>query len=115
MLFREDELVAVLPSKSRILGLTIDIGSTKIAAYLVDLEISAVLSKRNHQSADQLRKMLLPDSYADSHPHGRNFTRKAHNGIKDNDSRAMYRRLEKTPNKLSKLSQCVIRQSITFF
>lgn len=34
---RNDEVIAVLPSSSRRLGLAIDLGTTKIAGYLVDL------------------------------------------------------------------------------
>ena len=34
---RNDEVIAILPSKSRQLGLAIDLGTTKIAGYLVDL------------------------------------------------------------------------------
>lgn len=45
----------------------------------------------------------------------RNFTRKARNGISTNRSVSYVQKSEKNPNKLSKLSQCVIQQSITFF
>ena len=70
---REDELIAILPSKSRILGLAIDIGSTKIAAYLVDLEMSAVLSKKGitNPQISYGEDVVTRIAYADSHPHGR--------------------------------------------
>ena len=35
---REQEIVALLPPEARSLGLAVDLGTTKIAAYLVDLE-----------------------------------------------------------------------------
>ncbi|HJW91716.1 MAG TPA: ASKHA domain-containing protein, partial [Anaerolineales bacterium] len=39
------QLVAVLPSGSQLLGLAVDIGTTKLAAYLVDLETGQVSAK----------------------------------------------------------------------
>jgi uncharacterized 2Fe-2S/4Fe-4S cluster protein (DUF4445 family) len=43
---REGEVVAVNPKSSRHLGLAVDLGSTKIAAYLVDLENGQTLAAR---------------------------------------------------------------------
>jgi uncharacterized 2Fe-2S/4Fe-4S cluster protein (DUF4445 family) len=42
---RGDEVVAVLPLADRLLGLAIDIGTTKLAAYLVDLSSGETLAK----------------------------------------------------------------------
>lgn len=39
------ELVAVLPSGAPLVGLAMDLGSTKLALYLVDLEIGATLAR----------------------------------------------------------------------
>ncbi|MGC8626741.1 MAG: ASKHA domain-containing protein, partial [Acidimicrobiales bacterium] len=39
------ELVALLPKRAKALGAAIDIGTTKLAAYLVDLEAGQVLAK----------------------------------------------------------------------
>jgi uncharacterized 2Fe-2S/4Fe-4S cluster protein (DUF4445 family) len=39
------EVVAVLPPESRLLGLAVDVGTTKLAAYLVDLTSGETLSK----------------------------------------------------------------------
>lgn len=39
-----DEVIAILPSTSRDLGLAVDIGTTKIAGYLVDLNTGVVLA-----------------------------------------------------------------------
>ncbi len=36
VVLRRDEVVAVLPRDSRLLGLAVDIGTTKVAAYLLD-------------------------------------------------------------------------------
>ena len=41
---RGDEVIAILPSTSRDLGLAVDIGTTKIAGYLVDLNTGVVLA-----------------------------------------------------------------------
>jgi uncharacterized 2Fe-2S/4Fe-4S cluster protein (DUF4445 family) len=43
---RDDRVVAALPEGARILGLAVDVGTTKIAAYLLDLESGEVLSVR---------------------------------------------------------------------
>ncbi|MGB2896426.1 MAG: ASKHA domain-containing protein, partial [Anaerolineales bacterium] len=43
---RGDRLVAVLPEGARILGLAVDLGTTKIAAYLLDMESGDVLAVR---------------------------------------------------------------------
>ncbi len=43
---RNDEVIAVLPPKSRQLGLAIDLGTTKIAGYLVDLSNGQTLAAR---------------------------------------------------------------------
>ena len=42
---REGEVVGVFPAGSPLLGLAIDIGTTKVAAYLVDLETGTTLAK----------------------------------------------------------------------
>lgn len=42
---RQDEVVAVLPQQSRLLGLAVDIGTTKVAAYLLDLGSGETLSR----------------------------------------------------------------------
>jgi len=41
---RDDELIAVEPCSNRQLGLAIDLGTTKIAAYLIDLDSGEVLA-----------------------------------------------------------------------
>jgi uncharacterized 2Fe-2S/4Fe-4S cluster protein (DUF4445 family) len=43
---RGDHVVALLPEAARILGLAVDIGTTKVAAYLLDLESGDVLAVR---------------------------------------------------------------------
>jgi uncharacterized 2Fe-2S/4Fe-4S cluster protein (DUF4445 family) len=43
---RNDELIALLPPKSRPLGLAIDLGTTKIAGYLVDLSHGQTLAAK---------------------------------------------------------------------
>jgi uncharacterized 2Fe-2S/4Fe-4S cluster protein (DUF4445 family) len=43
---RRDEVVAVLPSEARLLGLAVDIGTTKMAAYLLDLSTGTTLAQR---------------------------------------------------------------------
>lgn len=43
---RDDEIVAVCPPTGRHLGLAVDLGTTKIAGYLVDLEAGRTLASR---------------------------------------------------------------------
>jgi uncharacterized 2Fe-2S/4Fe-4S cluster protein (DUF4445 family) len=45
LVIRQGELIAALPSESKLLGLAIDIGTTKIAGYLVDLENGHTIGK----------------------------------------------------------------------
>lgn len=42
---RGDSIVAVLPKDSELLGLAVDVGTTKLAAYLVDLKTGETLAK----------------------------------------------------------------------
>ena len=43
---RGDEVVAVLPADGRLLGLAVDVGTTKLAGYLVDLTTGETLAAR---------------------------------------------------------------------
>ena len=43
---RGDRVVAMLPERAQILGLAVDVGTTKVAAYLLDLESGDVLAVR---------------------------------------------------------------------
>jgi uncharacterized 2Fe-2S/4Fe-4S cluster protein (DUF4445 family) len=72
MVMRKGELIAVLPSGSPILGLAIDIGTTKLAAYLCDLETGAILAKSgamNPQTAFG-EDVISRISYSNNFPNG---------------------------------------------
>jgi uncharacterized 2Fe-2S/4Fe-4S cluster protein (DUF4445 family) len=43
---RDDEVIAILPPKSHLLGLAIDLGTTKVAGYLVDLSDGRTLAAK---------------------------------------------------------------------
>ena len=45
MAMRDGEVVAVLPFSTSLLGLAVDVGTTKLAAYLCDLNTGAILAK----------------------------------------------------------------------
>jgi uncharacterized 2Fe-2S/4Fe-4S cluster protein (DUF4445 family) len=45
MAMRRNELIAILPSGSPVLGLAVDVGTTKLAVYLCDLSTGTILSK----------------------------------------------------------------------
>jgi uncharacterized 2Fe-2S/4Fe-4S cluster protein (DUF4445 family) len=47
---RDGEIVALLPPDARPLGLAVDLGTTKIAAYLVDLETGQTLASQGHMN-----------------------------------------------------------------
>jgi len=42
---RQGEIVAILPQQGRLLGLAVDVGTTKLAGYLVDLESAETLAQ----------------------------------------------------------------------
>ncbi len=44
-IIRENEVIAVLPSESEIFGIAVDIGTTKIAIYLVNLSTGEIVEK----------------------------------------------------------------------
>ncbi len=77
---RENEIVAINSPSTRFLGLAVDIGTTKIAGYLVDLEsgktlasqglmnpqisygedvVSRIVAARRSQEAERLQKLLV--------------------------------------------------------
>jgi uncharacterized 2Fe-2S/4Fe-4S cluster protein (DUF4445 family) len=68
---RGDEVVAVLPPDSRLYGLAVDIGTTKVAAYLVDLvsgETAAKAGAMNPQIAygeDVISRITYANEHAD--------------------------------------------------
>ena len=70
-------LVAVLPPASPLLGLAVDIGTTKLAAYLVDLVSGETLAKdgaMNPQIAfgeDVISRIAYVNEHAGQHPDGR--------------------------------------------
>lgn len=67
------DVVSVLPPQQRLLGLAVDIGTTKVAAYLVDLETGHTLAKgglMNPQIAYG-EDVVSRIAYANQHPNGR--------------------------------------------
>lgn len=72
-----DDVVAVLPSGSPLRGLAVDIGTTKLAAYLVDLASGETLAKEgamNPQIAfgeDVISRIAYANEHSDQHPDGR--------------------------------------------
>ena len=72
MAMRRGALVAVLPIGSPILGLAVDVGTTKLAAYLCDLETGAILAKSgamNPQTAFG-EDVISRISYSNNIPNG---------------------------------------------
>jgi uncharacterized 2Fe-2S/4Fe-4S cluster protein (DUF4445 family) len=70
---RKGEVVAVLPPSTSLLGLAVDIGTTKLAAYLCDLNSGAILAKSgamNPQTAFG-EDVISRISYSNNVPGGR--------------------------------------------
>jgi uncharacterized 2Fe-2S/4Fe-4S cluster protein (DUF4445 family) len=70
---RNKELISVMPITARPLGLAIDIGSTKIAAYLVDLKTSKTLAKKGtmNPQISYGEDVVSRIAYANDKPAGR--------------------------------------------
>ncbi len=70
---RNNLIVAVLPTTTGLLGLAVDVGTTKLAAYLCDLNSGAILARAgamNPQTAFG-EDVISRISYADTFPDGR--------------------------------------------
>lgn len=74
--FQDTKLIQILPStpKSKILGLAVDIGTTKVAAYLVDLETGAILSQAGSMNPQIAfgEDVISRISYLITHPEKKN-------------------------------------------
>lgn len=74
--FHDTKLIQILPStpKSTILGLAVDIGTTKVAAYLVDLETGAILSQAGSMNPQIAfgEDVISRISYLITHPEQKN-------------------------------------------
>jgi len=72
LVFRKKELVSILPSGSKIVGLAVDIGTTKLAAYLVDLETGETLAKAGAMNPQIAygEDVISRISYANDHTDG---------------------------------------------
>lgn len=71
---RGEELISVMPNTSAALGLAVDIGSTKIAAYLVDLEKMKTIAKAGtmNPQISYGEDVVSRIAYANDNPGGRN-------------------------------------------
>ena len=73
VVLRENELIAILPAESRIFGISVDIGTTKLAVYLVDLlsgEVVEKVGEMNPQIAYG-EDVVSRIGYASQNPDGR--------------------------------------------
>ncbi len=70
---RQGEVVAVLPGASPLFGLAIDIGTTKLAAYLVDLSSGEAVAKAGAMNPQIAygEDVVSRIAYADQHADGR--------------------------------------------
>lgn len=69
---RGDEVVAVLPQGAPLLGLAVDLGTTKIAAYLVDLHSGEAIAKAGAPNPQVAygEDVVSRIAYANNHPGG---------------------------------------------
>lgn len=74
---REGEVVAILPLESRLLGLAVDIGTTKLAAYLLNLTDGETLAKAGEMNPQISygEDVISRIAYCDQHPDGRQILR----------------------------------------
>jgi uncharacterized 2Fe-2S/4Fe-4S cluster protein (DUF4445 family) len=72
-----EELVALLPPGARLLGLAVDIGTTKLAAYLVDLEHGVTIARAGAMNPQIAygEDVVSRIAYADHHAEGRDTLR----------------------------------------
>jgi uncharacterized 2Fe-2S/4Fe-4S cluster protein (DUF4445 family) len=70
--FRDKELISILPSGSKLVGLAVDIGTTKLAAYLVDLQTGETLAKAGAMNPQIAygEDVISRISYANENPDG---------------------------------------------
>jgi uncharacterized 2Fe-2S/4Fe-4S cluster protein (DUF4445 family) len=73
MAMRKEEIVAALPAGSNLLGLAVDIGTTKLAAYLCDLQSGEILAKSGTMNPQTVfgEDVISRISYSDNNPNGR--------------------------------------------
>jgi len=66
-------VVALLPAETQLVGLAVDVGTTKVAGYLLDLESGETLSKTGvmNPQISYGEDVVSRITYADSHPDGR--------------------------------------------
>jgi uncharacterized 2Fe-2S/4Fe-4S cluster protein (DUF4445 family) len=76
---REAELVSCLPPGSSLLGLAVDVGTTKLAVYLVDLETGDVLARTGATNPQVSfgEDVLSRIAYANEHENGRDVLQTA--------------------------------------
>jgi uncharacterized 2Fe-2S/4Fe-4S cluster protein (DUF4445 family) len=70
---RMNSIVAILPPSARLLGLAVDVGTTKLAAYLCNLSTGVILAQAgamNPQTAFG-EDVISRISYTNTHPEGR--------------------------------------------
>jgi uncharacterized 2Fe-2S/4Fe-4S cluster protein (DUF4445 family) len=74
MVLRDGEIAAILPPDAHLLGLAVDIGTTKMAAYLVDLQSGATLAKGGvtNPQVSYGEDVLSRIAYTNEHQDGRN-------------------------------------------
>ncbi|PWH17089.1 MAG: ferredoxin [Anaerolineae bacterium] len=72
---RKDQIIAVLPPGSPLLGLAVDIGTTKVAAYLVNLQTGHTLAKTGAMNPQIAygEDVISRIHYANTHPNGRHI------------------------------------------
>jgi uncharacterized 2Fe-2S/4Fe-4S cluster protein (DUF4445 family) len=72
LVLRGQEVVAALPAGSELLGLAIDVGTTKLAAYLLDLSTGRTLAKAGamNPQVSYGEDVVSRIAYANEHPQG---------------------------------------------
>jgi uncharacterized 2Fe-2S/4Fe-4S cluster protein (DUF4445 family) len=73
LVVREGEIIALLPAKTALVGLAVDVGTTKLAAYLVDLSSGTTLAKTGAMNPQigYGEDVVSRIAYCESHADGR--------------------------------------------
>jgi hypothetical protein len=73
---RSGEVVALLPEGTQLVGLAIDVGTTKVAGYLLDLETGRTLAKAGtmNPQISYGEDVISRIAYTDAHADGRSWS-----------------------------------------
>ncbi len=96
---REGELIGLLSPRDKIYGIAVDIGTTKVAVYLVDLQTGEVVEKTGEMNPQIAygEDVISRIAFARDHPDGRKELQKVITDTLNNQIKALCSRAEVHP------------------